>query len=120
MPRFQLVVRGDGRWGSIATILHGLGFTIGAPGTGLTGVRPLPHANPLVDEGGSTGPAKVQLMSADARLTVDPPMPPLAFKGATAAPSGMKVVNAVGIAAIPTWWAGRPLPATNAWAIRLL
>src|SRR5579872_5624156 len=102
MPRFQLVIRGDGRFGSVAKMLHGAGFVAGAPGTGFTGAKPLPHTNPPVEEAGNTGPAKLQLRSAAVRLTEDVPMPPLAFKGATVDPFGMTSVNAVGIAAIPT------------------
>ena len=92
MPRFQLAIIGEGRNGLVAKMLHGLGFVLGAPGTGLTGARPLPHVNAVGEKGGNMGPPapfKVQLRFAPGIATVCVLMPvPLGAIGPIVLPFG--------------------------------
>src|ERR1700692_3158412 len=100
MPRFQLVIIGEGRNGLVAKMLHGLGFVLGAPGTGLTGAKPLPHVNAVGEKGGNMGPPapfKVQLRFAPGIATVCVLMPvPLGAIGPMVLPFGRKSMEPVG------------------------
>src|SRR5580700_11847858 len=98
MPRFQLVMRGDGRLGLVKRTLHGPGFVAGAPATGFTGGSPFPQANAVAEAAGNMGPpvpAKFQLRFAPGNPTAVDPIPFVGFSGAWAAPFGRYVGKAV-------------------------
>ena len=68
--------------GLVNRTLHGAGSVGGAPGTGFTGFRPFPQTNPLVEEAGNTGPARVQFRLLPAIVTAVDPIPFVGFSGA--------------------------------------
>src|SRR5579864_4638825 len=123
MPRFQLVMRGEGRLGVVYRTLHGLGFLAGAPGTGFTGASPFPQANAVPEAAGNMGPpvpAKLQLRFAPGNPTAVDPIPFVGFGGAWTAPFGRYVGKAVGIEVMPGLLPGRVVSRANCAAISWL
>src|SRR5665213_505807 len=110
MPRFQLVIIGEGRFALVAKMLHPLGFVnpAGTPGPAPPGAAlafsPLPQAKLVGEKAGKMGvfPFTTQLRFAPGTWTVCVLMPdPLGATGPLGTPLAAYSMDPVGIASIP-------------------